>query len=93
MLYSLEKDPSEKADIIDALRRRGIDFSVTEGLRSLTRTKGRNDLELRSALDEAGRRRANPEAMKPPTPAEAAAILKRRGNERLRPLMKCRTSL
>lgn len=76
MLYSLEKDPSEKSEIIDALRRRGIGFDVTDGLRSLTRTKGRNDQELRSALDEAGRRRANPEAMKPPTPEEAAAILR-----------------
>lgn len=77
MLYRLEKAPSEKADIIEALRRRGIDFPVTDGLRSLTRTKSKNDIELRSAIDEAGRRRENPEAMKPPTRAEAAETLKR----------------
>jgi hypothetical protein len=77
MLYRLDTAPSEKADIIDALRRRGIDFPVTDGLRSLTRTKSRNDLELRSAIDEAGRRRENPEAMKPPTPAEAAETLRK----------------
>ncbi|MDM7922650.1 MAG: hypothetical protein QUS14_10160 [Pyrinomonadaceae bacterium] len=77
MLYRLDKAPAEKADLIDALRRRGIDFVVTDGLRSLTRTKGKNDAELRSALDEAGRRRDNPEALKPPTAAEAAEVLQK----------------
>jgi hypothetical protein len=77
MLYRLDKAPSEKADIIEALRRRGIDFMVTDGLRSLTRTKSKNDLELRSAIDEAGRRRDNPDAMKPPTREEAAETLKK----------------
>lgn len=75
MLYSLDKEPSGKAEIIDALRRRGIDFVVTDGIRSLTRTKGRNDQELRSALDEAGRRKNDPEALKPPTAAEAVALI------------------
>src|SRR5947209_7815518 len=47
MLYALQKDPSGKAQIVEALRARGIDFPVTDGLRSLTRSKAANDEELK----------------------------------------------
>lgn len=60
MLYGLDKDFSGKEEIVDTLRRRGIDFVLTAGIRSLTRTKGRNDADLRQALEEANRRRENP---------------------------------
>ncbi len=75
MLYALQKDPGGKADIIEALRKRGIDFVVTDGLRDLTRSKGANDEELKRALDEAGRRKENPVAAKLPSAKEAAAVL------------------
>jgi len=75
MLYSLEKHPAQKADVIDALRKRGIDFVLTDGIRSLSRSKGANDEELKRVLEEADRRRQNPSAAKPPTPAESALIL------------------
>lgn len=75
LLYGLDKDISGKADIIDALRRRGINFVVTSGLLSLTRTKGRNDQELRQALEEANRRRENPSAAQLPSAAESAQLL------------------
>ena len=75
MLYALQKDPGGKPDIIEALRKRGIDFAVTDGLRDLTRSKGANDEELKRALDEAGRRKENPVAAKPPSPKEAAEVL------------------
>ena len=47
MLYALQKDPGGKPEIIEALRKRGIDFVLTDGIRSLTRSKGANDEELK----------------------------------------------
>ena len=75
MLYSLQKNPAERSEIIRALRERGIAFVVNDGVRGLTRSKSGNDEELRRALEEADRRRRNPEAAKPPSPEEAAAVL------------------
>ena len=77
MLYALQKDPGGKADIVEALRKRGIDFVVTDGLRDLTRSKGANDEELKRALDEAGRRKENPVAAKPPSAKESDEALDR----------------
>jgi len=77
MLYALQKDPGQKAEIIQALRKRGIDFVVTDGLRGLTSSKGANDEELKHALEEANRRHANPEAAKMPTPKDAADVLEK----------------
>ena len=75
MLYGLQKAPATKADIIDALRRRGIDFVVTDGVRSLTRSKGSNDDELKRVLEEADRRRQNPAGAKLPAAAELTTLL------------------
>lgn len=75
MLYTLEKAPSTRTDVIDALRRRGIAFVLTDGVRGLTRSKGRNDEELKRALEEAERRRQSPEATKLPSKAESDSIL------------------
>src|SRR5262245_58001422 len=69
MLYALQKSPNTKADIIAALRSRGIDFVVNEGVRGLTRSKTGNDEDIRRALDEADRRRQNPELGKVPNKA------------------------
>jgi hypothetical protein len=77
LLYALQKDPAGKADIVDALRKRGIDFAVTDGIRSLTRSKGANDEELKSALEEAGRRQKDPEGTKLPSASEANELLER----------------
>ena len=52
MLYSLQKAPAGKTDIIESLRKRGIDFALTDGIRSLTRSKGANDEDLKRALDK-----------------------------------------
>jgi hypothetical protein len=77
MLYALEKAPAKREEIIDALRRRGIDFPVTDGLRSLTRSKGANNEELKRALEEAGRRQKDPVATKLLSEAEAAEVLEK----------------
>jgi hypothetical protein len=75
MLYGLQKSPGTKSDIVDALRRRGIDFVLTDGIRGLTRSKGGNDEELRRALEEADRRRQNPEGSKLPSSRESETVL------------------
>ncbi len=50
MLYDLQKNPAKKNDLIEAVRQRGIGFELTDGLRSLTTSKGRNDAELKRTL-------------------------------------------
>lgn len=77
MLYALQKDPGGKADIIEALRKRGIGFVLTDGLRSLTRSKGANDDELKRALEEADRRRLDPVGTKLPSTTEVNGILEK----------------
>jgi hypothetical protein len=75
MLYGLEKNPGGRAQVVEALRKRGVDFTVTDGIRGLTRSKGANDEELKRALEEAGRRRENPAAAKLPSSKESAELL------------------
>jgi hypothetical protein len=78
MLYALDKDFNSRPAIVEALRRRGIDFAVTDGLRSLTRTKGRNDDELKRALEEAGRRKAGGSSFaKPLSESESGAVIEK----------------
>ena len=77
MLYGLEKDPSSKTEIVDALRRRGIAFPLTDGVRGLTRSKGRNDEDLKRALEEAERRRRDPEASRMPAATEVAGFIEK----------------
>jgi hypothetical protein len=77
MLYALDKDFGTRAGVVEALRRRGIDFVVTDGLRSLTRSKGRNDDELKRAFEEAGRRRSGGVVAKPLSEKESADVIAR----------------
>jgi len=77
MLYDVERVPKHREEILIAIRTRGIGFEVTEGLRSLTRTKTRGDLEILRALEEAGRRRANPQAANLPNEKETLEILRK----------------
>lgn len=74
----LPKRPDLKAELIDELRRRGINFTLTSGLRSVVATKSGHDAELRRVLEEAERRYLNPETVGPrPSDAEAAELLAR----------------
>lgn len=75
MLYDLEKNAGRKDEVIEAIRKRGIGFELTDGLRNLTTSKSRNDAEVRRTLEEAARRKANPETTKPPSEKEAAEVL------------------
>ena len=75
MLYMLEKNPASKDEFVETVRTRGIGFELSDGLRSLTRTKSRNDSELQRTVETAERRRANPEKYTPPSAKEAEKVL------------------
>ena len=77
MLYVLDKNPGKKDELVEAIRKRGIGFELTDGLRGLTRSKGRNDSDLQRTLEEAARRKANPTTAKLPDEKEAAAIIEK----------------
>ena len=77
LLYSLQKTPVVRQEIIDAVRKRGIGFVLTDGIRGLTKSKAGNSEELQRALEEANRRRQNPQAAQLPTNTEAIATLER----------------
>jgi len=76
LLYQLPAHPNEVEKLIDDIRKRGIAFPITPGLRSLVATKSGNDTSLMHTLEEADRRRANP-AVAPPLPpiAESEELL------------------
>lgn len=75
MLYILDKNPNKKDELVEAVRKRGIGFELTDGLRSLTTSKSRNDADLRRTLEEAARRKENPTAAKLPSEKESSEIL------------------
>lgn len=75
LLYDIQKIPGKKDELIGAIRKRGIGFELTDGLRGLTRTKSKNDSELQRALEESERRRQNPNTAKLPSEKEAAQVL------------------
>lgn len=77
LLYSIQKTPAVRQDIVDALRKRGIAFSVTDGIRGLTKSKAGSDDELQRALEEADRRRQNPQGTQLPSVKDAAEVLER----------------
>ncbi|HYO63727.1 MAG TPA: hypothetical protein VER08_08870 [Pyrinomonadaceae bacterium] len=74
----LPSQPALREQLIGEIRRRGIGFPLTSGLLSLVATKSGNDASLRRALEEAERRRLNPEAVRPrPSEEEANQLLAR----------------
>lgn len=77
LLYELEKNPGKKDEIVEAIRKRGIAFQLTDGLRNLTRSKGKSDNELQRTLEEAERRRQNPNVARVPSDKEAAEIIEK----------------
>lgn len=83
LLYDLDRNPQKRAEVIETVRRRGIDFPITDGLRSLTSIKSRGDAELKRTLEESGRRQANPAAFQPPDAKESADILSKARQETL----------
>jgi hypothetical protein len=75
LLYQLPKHPESKGKLVDDVRKRGIAFPMTDGLRSLVATKSGNDAALQRTLAEADRRRANPVAASLPRSSEGLELL------------------
>jgi hypothetical protein len=77
LLYQLPKHPDQKDKLVDEIRKRGIAFPLTPGLRSLVATKSGNDSSIIHTLEEADRRRLNPVAASLPPTAEGLELLQR----------------
>ena len=80
LLYELPRNPEMRDDLIDQIRRRGIGFPLTDGMRGLVATKSGNDALLRRTLEEAERRRVNPTASALPSETEGRELLERTRN-------------
>lgn len=77
LVYQLPKHPELRDEIVEEIRKRGIGFPLTDGMRSLVASKSGSDALLRRTLEEAERRRVNPTASARPPDAEAEALLER----------------
>jgi hypothetical protein len=75
LVYELPKHPERRDEIVDEIRKRGIAFPLTDGMRSLVASKSGSDPILRRTLEEAERRRVNPVASARPPDAEGIALL------------------
>src|SRR5690349_4603734 len=80
LLYALPRNPQKRDELIEEIRRRGIGFQLTDGMRSLVATKSGNDSLLRRTLEEAERRRVNPKASALPSETEGQELLDRTRN-------------
>lgn len=80
LLYGLPRSPQMRDELIEEIRRRGIGFALTDGMRSLVATKSGNDSMLRRTLEEADRRRVNPTASALPSETEGRELLERTRN-------------
>ncbi|MFN2407645.1 MAG: hypothetical protein ABR594_16475 [Pyrinomonadaceae bacterium] len=80
LLYQLQRQPETRDEVIDEIRKRGISFALTDGMRSLVSTKSGNDTLLRRTIEEAERRRVNPAASALPSEAEGSELLERARN-------------
>jgi hypothetical protein len=80
LLYQLQRQPETRDEVIDEIRKRGISFPLTDGMRSLVATKSGNDPLVRRTIEEAERRRVNPAASALPSEAEGNELLERTRN-------------
>ncbi|HZE63868.1 MAG TPA: hypothetical protein VE056_08310 [Pyrinomonadaceae bacterium] len=77
LVYQLPKHPELRDEVVAEIRKRGISFPLTDGMRSLVASKSGNDALLRRTLEEAERRRLNPTASTLPPEREANELLER----------------
>jgi len=77
MIYAAQNDPQAISDIVNDLRKRGIGFVLSDGIRTLVRSKTKNNDELKRELEEADRRRKDPETSALPSAEESAAALEK----------------
>lgn len=77
LVFPLQKHPEQRDAVAAEIRRRGLGFPLNDGIRSFVASKSGNDPVIRRTLEEAERRRANPneKTLKLPSAAEAADVL------------------
>ena len=81
LVYQLPKHPELRDEVVEEIRKRGIGFPLTDGMRSLVATKSGSDAVLRRTLEEAERRRVNPVASaRPPDAVAWEAVVRIEGN-------------
>jgi hypothetical protein len=80
LLYQLQRNPDMRDEMVEQIRKRGIAFPLTDGMRSLVATKSGNDSLLRRTLEEAERRRVNPTASTLPSENDGSELLQRTRN-------------
>src|SRR6266536_5593723 len=80
LVYQLPKHPELRDEIVAEIRKRGIGFPLTDGMRSLVATKSGSDALIRRTLEEAERRRVNPAASALPSETEGDELLQRTRN-------------
>jgi hypothetical protein len=73
LVYQLPAHPEKRDEIIEEIRKRGINFTLTSGLRSIVATKSGNDMLLRRTLEEAERRSLNSNGARPESLPESFA--------------------
>ncbi len=83
LVYQLPKHPELRDSIVEEIRKRGIGFPLTDGMRSLVATKSGSDALLRRTLEEAERRRVSPTTSALPPDSEAQELLDRTRNATL----------
>jgi len=77
LVYQLPQHPERRDEVVEEIRKRGIGFQLTDGMRSLVASKSGNDTLLRRTLEEAERRRLNPAASVRPPETESNDLLER----------------
>jgi hypothetical protein len=77
LIYAAQSYKAAIDGVIEALRKRGIDFELNDGLRTLVRSKSKNNEELKRELEEAERRRVDPESAALPSAEESANALEK----------------
>jgi len=77
LVYELPKYPGKRDEIVEQIRKRGLGFPLTDGMRSLVAAKSGNDSLLRRTLEEAERRRASPKTESIPADGESNEVLER----------------
>ncbi len=75
LVYQLPRHPEQRDRLVEEIRKRGIGFPLTDGMRSLVAAKSGSDATLRRTLEEAERRRANPKTETLPSTTEADELL------------------
>ena len=77
LVYQLPKHPELRDEVVAEIRKRGIAFPLSDGMRSLVASKSGNDALLRRTLEEAERRRVSPAVSTLPPEREGNELLER----------------